>query len=166
MQTQLVHMDALLLGGMGFYGDPFSKKGGWDSDNEIGKTWERYMAHLAANPERAYSCNKSCMYEVHITGSETAEKGRFEVFVGEEVNTPQLPTALCAKFFPASDYIKVTLAGEEIIGDWWKKFESVVLTEYGVKQRGNFIIQAYDERFLGMDQLEGSVLDVLVAVQK
>ena len=41
-----------------------------------------------------------------------------------------------------------------------------MLPEYGVKQRGSYIIQAYDERFLGMDQLEGSALDVLVAVQK
>ena len=166
MQTQPVHLDALLLGGVGFYGDPFSKKSGWDSENEIGRTWNRFMAHLAANPERAYSCKKSCLYEVHIYGDETASKGCFEIFVGEEVNTAQLPVPLCAKFFPASDYIKVTLAGTEIISDWWQELETEILPKYRVKRSDCYMLQVYDERFLGMDQLEGSVLDVLVAVQK
>jgi len=121
---------------------------------------------LHENPERVFSCKKSTMYEVHIYGSETADKGRFEVFVGEEVNTAQLPTALCAKFFPASDYIKVTLAGAEIIGDWWRTFEAEVLPGYGVKQHESYVIQSYDGRFLGMDQIENSVLDVLVPVKK
>jgi hypothetical protein len=114
MKTSLVHLDALLLGGVGFYGDPFSLKGGWDSDNEIGRTCRRFAEFIDSNPVRPYSKDIPIFYEVHIYGDETAEKGYFEVFAGEEVTTAELPAALCAKYIAASDYVKLTLTGPEI----------------------------------------------------
>ena len=52
MKAELVRLGPLLLGGVGFYGDPFTRKSGWDSDNEIGGTWQRYSEFLSENPER------------------------------------------------------------------------------------------------------------------
>ena len=165
MKTELIHLGPLLLGGVNFYGDPFSRKGCWDSENEIGKTWSRFMGHIAENPERSYSCNKPYLYEIHIYGSETAAKGYLEVFVGEEVNTAQLPFSLSSKFFPESDYLKVTLCGQEITSDWWQTFDPDIITDRSVLRNVSFMIQAYDERFKGMDHLEGSVLDTYIPVK-
>lgn len=164
MKTELIHLNSLQLGGVSFYGDPFSRKGGWDSENEIGKTWSRFICHITENPERSYSCNAPYMYEIHIYGSEMAAKGYFEVFVGEEVNTAKLPFSLSAKFFPESDYLKVTLYGQEITSDWWQMLDTDLISECGVKRNAPFIIQAYDERFKGMDHLEGSMLDIYIPV--
>ncbi len=166
MKKELVHLDSMLLGGVNFYGDPISTKGGWDSENEIGKTWSRFMGYLTDHPERPYSRNKPYMYEVHIYGSETAGKGYFEVFVGEEVNSAQLPVALCSKFIPESDYMKLTLFGNEITGDWWQKLDSEIIPAKGVGRNSPYIIQAYDERFKGMDDIGNSILDVYIPVEK
>jgi predicted transcriptional regulator YdeE len=165
MKTELIHLNSLLLGGVSFFGDPFSRKGSWDSENEIGKTWSRFMGHITENSERPYSRNKPYLYEIHIYGSETAAKGYFEVFVGEEVNTAKLPFSLSSKFFPESDYLKVTLYGQEITSDWCQTFDTDIIPECGVKRNASFIIQAYDERFKGMDHLDDSVLDVYIPVE-
>ncbi len=166
METEIVHLDTLLLGGMSFYGDPISAKGGWDAENEIGKTWSRFGEFVAAHQERAYSRHGSRMYEVHVYGSETASKGYFEVFVGEEVNTALLPVALCCKTLPESDYMKITLRGREITGDWWQTLDSVLLPVAGLKRNTGYIIQAYDERFKGMNDIENSVMEALIPLEK
>lgn len=164
MKTELTHLHAMLLGGVGFYGDPISTKGSWESENEIGKTWNRFMEYFTKNPDRPCSCNRPYLYEIHIYGSETAAKGYFEVFVGEEVNTAQLPVGLCAKFIPASDYLKITLYGNEITGDWWQNLDAELMPE-GMKKSSSYMIQAYDERFRGMDNIGNSVLDVFIPVE-
>jgi len=165
MKTELTHLNPLLLGGVSFYGDPFSRKAGWDSENEIGKTWSRFIGHITENPERSYSCNEPYLYEIHIYGSETAAKGYFEVFVGEEVNTAKLPFSLSSKFLPEADYLKVTLYGQEITSDWCQTIETEIIPECGVKLNASYIIQAYDERFKGMDHLDDSVLDAYIPVK-
>ena len=165
MKTEMIHMDSMLLGGAVFYGDPISIKGSWDSENEIGKTCNRFMEYISQNPERPYSCNKPYIYEVHIYGNETASKGYFEVFVGEEVNSAKLPVSLSSKFFPETDYLKITLYGNEIISDWWKELDSDILPANCAKRNASFIIQAYDERFKGMDNIRDSIMDVYIPVQ-
>lgn len=164
MRTELVSLPALLLGGVGFYGDPLSVKGGWDVENGIGRTWQRYGAFVSANPVRPYSKNGRYCYEVHVYGAETADKGYFEVFVGEEVRTTELPIGLTAKFIPASDYLKVTLEGAEIAGDWWAKLDGEILPAHGRRRNAAYILQAYDERFKGTDRLEDSVMDAFIPV--
>jgi predicted transcriptional regulator YdeE len=165
MQTELVHLHSMLLGGVNFYGDPISTKGSWDSENEIGKTWNRFMEYLTEHPERPYSCNKPYLYEIHIYGSETACKGYFEVFVGEEIHNAQLSMALCTKYIPESDYIKITLYGHEMTGDWWQQLETDIIPAQGVRKNSSYIIQAYDERFKGMDDIGNSILDVYIPVE-
>lgn len=163
MKTEWSTLDPLLLGGVCFYGDPLSARGSWDSENEIGKTWKRYTDFMAAHPVRSYSLNKGRMYEVHLYGDETPSKGYFEVFVGEEVRTAELPPALCAKYIPGSDYLKVTLSGGEITADWWKELDAV-LWERNLKRNDRYLIQAYDDRFKGMDRMEESEMEVYLPI--
>ncbi len=165
MKTELIHLRSFLLGGVSFYGDPFSRRVGWDSENEIGKTWSRFMEYITENPERPYSCHKPNLYEIHIYGNETAAKGCFEVFVGEEVNAAQLPYSLSAKFFPESDYLKVTLYGQEIAGDWFQTLDTDIIPACGVRRNASYMIQAYDERFKVMDHLDDSILDMYIPLE-
>ena len=164
MKTELTKLGPLLLGGVSFYGDPISTRGSWDSENEIGKTWTRFSDFIAANPRRPYSMGRPLFYEVHIYGAETMSKGFFEVFVGEEVNTHPLPVALSAKLIPESDYVKITLCGREITGDWWKALDTRILPAMKAKRNGGFIVQVYDDKF-DMDHIEDSEMNVLVPVQ-
>jgi predicted transcriptional regulator YdeE len=165
MISELVHLNGMLLGGVSFYGDPFSVKSGWDSDNEIGNTCRRYGELIAGCPELTASARR-VFYEIHIYGRETADKGYFEVFAGEEVTTAELPVYLLSKYIPESDYLKVTLGGAEITEDWWKKLDDGLLPEFKVVRNGAFIIQAYDERFKGMEQIDASEIDVYIPVIK
>ena len=165
MKTERIHLPAMLLGGVSFYGDPFNQKSGWDSENEIGKTCSRFADYVIKNPQRSFSCGKKVSYEVHIYGDETKSKGYFEVFVGEEVNTTRLPVALLTKHLPESDYIKIELNGEEITGDWWQTLDTDILPSFQVKRNAAYIIQAYDHRFKGMDQLGISEIDVYIPVE-
>lgn len=164
MKSELTSLPALLLGGVNFYGDPFSAKAGWDAENEIGNTWRRFMALKA----EAGPCARGgeAVYEVHIYGPETEKKGYFEVFVGEEVRAAQLPVSLSAKYIPASEYLRVTLSGEEITGDWWLGLEGMIAALGGYARNGGYILQVYDSRFLGMEQLGDSVLDAYIPVAK
>lgn len=166
MKIDLVSLDSLLLGGMNFYGDPISTKGGWEEENEIGKTWKRFMEFIAENPVRSYSIKGKYIYEVHIYNHETPTKGYFEVFVGEEVNSKKLPIALSSKFIESSDYLKITLTGKEIIGDWWMKLDTEIIPSRNLRRNHNYIIQAYDERFKGMNNIEDSEMDAFIPVER
>lgn len=166
MKKELVRLDALLLGGMSFYGDPISVKGGWDEENEIGKTARRFFDFISEYPHRPYSTNNPFMYEVHIYNDETETKGYFEIFFGEEVNTAQLPICLSSKYIEASDYLKVTLTGREITSDWWKALDDAFLASNAMKRNFSHIIQVYDERFKGLDKIEDSEMDVYVPLER
>jgi hypothetical protein len=164
MKTELVRLDALLLGGVSFYGDPFTQKGGWDAENEIGRTCSRFAEFLTEHPDCPYFTNKTSFYEIHIYGKDTLSKGYFEVFAGQEVTTPHLPVSLTLKHIAAADYLKVTLRGSEITGDWWQALENELLPQYGVTRNTEYIIQAYDERFKGTDRICESEMDAYIPV--
>jgi len=166
MKTQLVYLEGLRLGGVSFYGDPFRAKGGWDSDNEIGNTCRRYGEIITAYPELIEPSGRRVLYEIHIYGSETADKGYFEVFAGEELTADVLPVDLVAKYIPASDYLKLTLTGKEITEDWWKKLDEEILPRYGVTKNSTYLIQAYDERFEDMEHLDASEMDAYIPIIK
>lgn len=166
MKTELVHLDSILLGGFSFYGDPISTKGGWDTENEIGKTFSRFTKHWTEHPERAYSAGINRVYEVHIYGPETPTHGFFEVFVGEEVTTSQLPIKLNSKFIEAADYLKLTLSGEEIVSDWYFNITKNILPPLGVRARNNYLLQVYDERFKSMEQIGVSIMEAYLPVER
>ena len=166
MKTKIVYLDALLLGGVSFYGDPISSKGSWDAENEIGKTCQRLADYMAENPNRPFSLYKPLFYEVHIYGPETMTKGYFEVFAGEEVSTAELPVSLSAKYIPASEYMRVTLYGQEIVSDWWQALDAIISAEANMTRNFGYILQVYDERFKGMDNIKESVLDAYIPIQR
>lgn len=166
MKIELVELDCLLLGGMSFYGDPLSTKGGWEEENEIGKTWKRFSNYITKNPERQYSSQGTYLYEIHVYSQETPTKGYFEVFVGEEVNTHKLPIVLSSKFIDSSDYLKITLTGKEIVSDWWLKLETEIIPNRNLRRKYDYIIQAYDERFKGMNNIEDSEIDAFIPVER
>ncbi len=166
MKTELARFGPMLLGGMGFYGDPFSAKAGWDSENEIGKTWQRFTDWLAANPGDPRFTEKSVLYELHVYSPETPVKGVFEVFVGGAVSTHELDEALIAKWIPAGEYLKVTLTGTEITGDWGMLLDAEMLPQMGLERRGAHLIQAYDARFKGTGSVSESEMDAYIPVQR
>jgi Bacterial transcription activator, effector binding domain. len=159
-------MDSFLLGGMSFYGDPFSSKGGWEAENEIGKTFSRFNSYKSKTSDQTFFLPTDRMFELHIYGSETTSRGYFEVFIGEEVTTAQLPIELCSKYISASDYIKVTLSGTEITQDWYYQLEHEIIPSYQAEKKNTYMLQVYDKRFIGMEQLEASEMDVFVPVER
>lgn len=166
MEIELVELDAMLLGGMSFYGDPLSTKGGWDEENEIGRTWKRFMEYINCNQDRSYTIHESCFYELHIYNENTPKNGHFQVFVGEKVNTGELPVQLDSKYIPSSQYLKITLRGKEIISDWWYEIEKEIIPSRNLRRNYQYIIQAYDHRFKGMDKINDSELDAYIPVER
>lgn len=165
MRSKLLHLDKFTLAGVNYYGDPLSTKGGWDEENEIGKTWQRFLAYISCHETRDYKLDSPYLYELHIYNANTSKNGVFEVFIGEESSTSDIPLTLSSKQIPEGDYICCTLVGEEIIKDWWRDIETYVKKEYQKNLNGDFLIQRYDERFKGMDRIEESELDVLILLE-
>jgi hypothetical protein len=164
MKIEIIKLGPLLLGGMSFYGDPISSKGSWDSENEIGKTCQRFTEFIKENPKRLYSQNEPFLYEIHIYGNETKSKGFFEVFIGEEINTSPLPLALSSKYIPASSYLNIVLFGQEIVTDWWQELDTRIIPSMGVKRNFAYIIQKYDDKF-SMRSIGDSTMNALIPVE-
>ncbi len=162
MEPKFIHKSKINLVGMSFYGDPFSKRGGWDGENEIGRLWARLMAYLETerpNPQPA------ALYEVHIYTPETPTKGFFEVFVGFEIaHIESIPLNLLAKTLPATEYGLFSFAGQAIVADWHLQIDEWIQTA-GYQRTHPFSFQYYDHRFKGLDQLDGSILDVYLPVK-
>lgn len=166
MELKQIHGKALFLAGLNFYGDPFSTKRGWDQENEIGHTWQRFIKYITEYPQRSYSVDSETLYEVHIYAEETEKTGIFEIFVGEEVNTTEVPFLLNLKVLPETDYLEVTLFGDEITSDWWSSVSGNELIEMGYKPGHSYLIQKYDKRFKGMDQIQDSILTAFIPIEK
>jgi predicted transcriptional regulator YdeE len=165
MDVKIARRGPILLVGMGFFGDPFSKASAWDVDNEIGSLWKRFMAFLSSEPEaiaeRADRGER--WYELHIPAAETPKTGRYEVFVGVEVEgLSSVPVSCSAKALPAAEYALLTVRGAEIEGDWAARLSSEILPSLGRRADEAFSIDLYDARFKGMDRLEESELDVYI----
>ena len=156
---RLVERPELVLTGMSFYGDPFTSHAGWTEENEIGRLWQRLMAHLCG-PGSSFEM-PSATYEVHVMGDQTPETGEFEVFVGFE--TPggaSLPVQLSRKTVPAGLFVEADLCVEQmILGgpglDEW-------IAAAGYRPLGTFIAMRYDHRYRGIGP--DSVLTLLTPV--
>jgi AraC family transcriptional regulator len=167
MEAKIVKVGQLTLLGFSFFGDPFRLSGGWTEENEIGRLWARFMAFLAEHRSRIrHVTSWEVMVELHVEHPETAQTGEFEVFAGLEVERLEdVPVELTCKVLPPATYALFTLRGEQITSDW-----NMLIAEWmsrsGYQRAYPYGYQRYDERFKGMDQIEGSVLDVYVPVVK
>ncbi len=167
MQFRLIKMPAMRLAGMSFFGDPFKQSAGWTAENEIGRLWMRFMDFYTRG-----TCLQNCdarqgvMFELHIEYDGTQETGEYEVFVGIEVEgSAELPVQTVMKHLPAADYAIFTLVGEEIQSDWWREINTRWLPENNLEYAEPYLIQYYDERYKGLDQMADSVLDVYIPVR-
>lgn len=162
MKPTIINKKQQLLAGFSFFGDPFEERDPWSEENEIGKLWARFTAFL-----EGWEAGEGVLYEVHVAGPEAVTSGKFEVFVGRQVGTPDgLPLELVIKVLPPGPYAVFTLHGEDITGDWPLLIDAEWLPDAGYQRAHNFSIQAYDQRFRGMDALADSALEVHLPVRK
>ena len=167
MEPRLIDSGPMTLVGLSFFGDPFRLHGGWDQENEIGRLWARFMATYAQREvEIRHVVDPSVMYEVHIEHGETAQTGEFEVFCGLEVaRLGKTPVELVAKVLPATQYVAFCLRGAEIASDW-NQMMTDWLAQAGYQCAFPYGFQRYDERFKGMEDMEGSVLEAYVPIKQ
>jgi AraC family transcriptional regulator len=168
MEPKIVEKDQIILVGFSFYGDPFAESGGWTEENEVGRLWRRFMAYWAENGGRVKHLGDGDLaYEVHIGGyEETASMGHYEVFVGREVTELEdVPVQLLVKILPPTRYAVFTLRGEQITSDWPHTIYDEWLPGSGYKSAHDYLIELYDQRFKGLENLAESELDIYVPVR-
>ena len=71
---------------------------------------------------------------------------------------------MLAKILPPAQYAVFTLKGEQITSDWSKMIWEW-MSGAGYESAYPYGFQLYDQRFKGLDNLEGSELDVYVPVK-
>ena len=167
MEPKIVKRERITLVGLSFFGDPFSEKGGWTEENEIGRLWKRFMSYLGDDRLRLPGSRvvQAC-YEVHIPHPESRQTGEYEVFTGFETEeTSGTPPEFLVKVLPASSYAVFTLKGKEITADWHQMIYQSWMPGSGYREAYPYSFQLYDKRFKGLDRLEDSVLDLYIPVE-
>lgn len=166
-EPRFIESNQRLIAGFSFFGDPFRQAAGWDEDNEIGNLWKRWIAYSQRNQGQIpHLLQPDTMYEIHIEHDETREKGVYEIFAGVEIGALEgLPTQVLVKVLPATTYAVFTLRGAHITGDWSQEIYTDWLPALHYESSAPYMIQQYDSRFLGMDRIDESMLEVLIPVQ-
>lgn len=166
MEPTIVDRGQIMLLGFSFFGDPFSLRGEWIEENEIGRLWQRLMVYINKHQQRLpYLANVTTGYEVHIEHEETALKGHFEVFVGIEIQQlVDIPVEMLVKILPPTQYAIFTFKGEQISSDWPQLIYQGWLPGSGYRAAYGYNFQFYDQRFKGLDNLAESELDVYVPI--
>lgn len=167
MEPAIVEAKQRILVGFSFFGDPFKLSGGWEEENEIGRTWKRFETFLGKHRSSIkHVVSDAIGYEVHVYHEETLRTGEFEVFVGWEVERLEdVPLALSVKVLPPATYAVFTLRGEQIVSDWPMMIFAEWLPEAGYEGEHSHSVQRYDERFKGLDRVDESVLEVHIPLK-
>jgi AraC family transcriptional regulator len=168
MEPKIVEKGQIILVGFSFYGDPFAESGGWTEENEVGRLWQRFLVYWAGNEDRVkHRRGDGLAYEVHVGGyEETASMGHYEVFVGMELTElGDMPVQLLVKVLPPTRYAVFTLRGEQIASDWPRMIYDEWLPGSGYESAHDYLIELYDQRFKGLENLAESELDIYVPVQ-
>jgi AraC family transcriptional regulator len=168
MEPVILECSQRILLGLGFFGDPFTRSGGWSEENEIGRLWKRFMTYLTEHPGEIGQVKiDRVMYELHIYGKETQITGEFEVFVGVEVEALEtMPLELSVKVLPPAAYAVFTLRGEQITSDWAQMIYTDWAPGSGYQVIQTHSLQRYDERFKGLAQMTDSALEVYIPVAR
>lgn len=163
----IVESPGLLVVGLNFFGDPFASSAGWTEENEIGRLWQRMMRYLEHHPDAIrHPRDPDAMLEIHLWNETAEQTGEYDVFVGMTVTVVEnVPVDLLVKVLPATTYAVFTLEGEEITGDWAKSIYAEALPAAGYQTAHDYMIQWYDARFQGLDQVADSKLDVYIPVK-
>lgn len=156
-----------IVAGVSFYGNPFVKSAGWTEENEIGRLWDRFMRlHQTGHESFPPPLEPDVMFELHLPDSGTEETGEYEVFVGYPVaDASALPLVLSAKILPAGRFARFTLVGSAITdGDSYRDMYEWIGSRDLVPE-SDWAINVYDSRFLGMERIEQSEIDVCIPVR-
>jgi len=169
MDVEIIERKPMKLAGVSYYG-PMTGEG-WSKDNPIGQLWTRFVEfwNARAGLLEGRMVDRDTHYEVHIWNQEVFdETGVFRTFVGVEVESLDgLPLELEGKCLPATRYAKVTARGEEI-KTWESRWTEVLPPEKNklAKYDGlEYLIQCYDERFKGLENIPESEMDILVPLE-
>jgi predicted transcriptional regulator YdeE len=167
VEPKIVKKERITLAGLSFFGDPFTEKGGWTEENEIGRLWKRFMAYLGDDRlQLPGSRDIRVCYEVHILHPQSRQTGEYEVFTGfESEELSGIPPEFLVKVLPACSYAVFTLRGEEITADWYQTIYQRWMPQSGYREAYPYSFQLYDERFKGLDRLKESVLDLYIPVE-
>lgn len=165
MEPRIIEKGQIMLVGFSFFGDPFAESSGWTEENEIGRLWNRFTTYLTDHRDCIKHIKDDAFaYEVHVESEETAAKGHREVFVGVEVEKLDAPVEMLVKILPPAQYAVFTLKGEQITSDWSRMIHEW-MSVAGYESAYEYGFQLYDQRFKGLNNLEGSELDVYVPVK-
>ena len=165
MEPRIIEKGQIMLVGFSFFGDPFAESSGWTEENEIGRLWNRFTTYLTGHRDRIKHIKDDAFaYEVHVESEETASKGHREIFIGVEVEKLDVPVEMLVKILPPAQYAVFTLKGEQITSDWSRMIWEW-MSVAGYESAYEYGFQLYDQRFKGLDNLEGSELDVYVPVK-
>lgn len=168
MNPKIIKSEGILLAGFSFFGNPIAENDPWTEGNEIGKLWGRFMTYVQQNGADLADIlgPYSEAFEIHISHPETKIKGEYEVFVGAAVlQLEAVPVEMVVKVLPPTQYAVFTLEGEQINSDWHKMIYQEWMPDSGYTGSYEYGIQAYDERFKGVDNLADSVLDVHIPIK-
>ena len=160
MEPKIIEKKEISLIGSVYYGNPFHSAKGWTTENEIGKTWKRFMQLCIKNEAflKKFVIAPKIAYEVHIAPEAPEDKKEFYVFVGVEVkNLSEMPLEMFGKILPAAKYALFTfkwkqmISGGHYIYDEW-------LPKSGYKEAYPYQIQVYNEEsYKGVNSEESEI---------
>ena len=165
MDAKVIHGERMLLAGLSYYGDPFSRSAGWTEENEIGVLWKRFERTMATLPHALSLAEPDLACELHIPDADTPETGQYEVFIGCPVVAPDVPLSLVMKVVPASRYVVFHLAGREMVEDDTYLQMDQWISSHRHSRSGSWMINRYDHRFKGLDRVEESEMDVWIPIE-
>jgi AraC family transcriptional regulator len=168
MDPTIIEQDEIKLIGSIFYGNPTHTAKGWDTENEIGKLWTRFMQLMQKTKDKLGEkiIKPNMNYEVHIDPIFVKEENKWYVFVCKEVKDfSDIPLEMFYKILPKTKYAIFTGKGKDIpktnntiYQDWLPK------SQY--QEAYSYQIQAYDsERFFGLSDSK-SELDFYIPIKK
>ena len=166
LNPTIATLPKMTLAGFTFFGDPFHSHAGWTEENEIGRVWQRLMVfydNLAK--DQRHNSDEKVWFEIHLEHPGSIEKGEWEIFIGYETNQPEaLPIELCVKTIPSLNWAVFTLKGPEV-GDFDPLYKEW-LEKSEFEEAMPLLIERYDERFKGANNMKDSELEYLIPVRR
>jgi AraC family transcriptional regulator len=167
-EPRVVDKAEMIIAGMVFYGDPFKSEKGWSKENEIGKLWQRFIKFMDKKGNLLkHQADADAGFEIHIEGDEYKETREYYLMVGAELTKiGDLPPEIFVKVFPPTKYAVFTLKGKEIVSNWSDEIYKKWLPSSGYVEASKYLLECYDKRFKGMENIDTSELDIWVPIKE
>ncbi len=156
MEPRIVEKPEILLVGVPFFGDP--------AGGEFAQTWERFLEHEKAIPNRV---NSHEFYGLEFYTADMEKSHRWFYLAGVEVsNLDEIPLALVAKRLPASQYAVFTVKGGLAkLGETFRYAYGAWLPASNYVAAHPYDFEFYeDERFKGGEG-EDSELEIYIPIK-